>query len=615
MAKQYTGSLSLEWFNKQKSIIALNDNSIKSDSDIPAPKINWINKEESLFYEISEKGGIGHIPYWVNRDDIRVKEARPLVFQKAYNAIAKNVEGTIPGTQTKFELEILEKEEDAIAIDNLLIKGDNLLALNALKKHFENLKETEKVKCIYIDPPYNVGAAFEQYDDNLEHSEWLTLTRDRLILLRDLLAEDGSMWISIDDKEMAYMKILLDEIFGRESFVACNVWQKRYSRENRQAIGDVHEYILVYAKNVQVFKLLRNLVPPTEDQVKVYRNPNNDPKGRWRPIPLTAQAGHATKEQFYEIVTPSGKVHTPPEGRCWGVSKSTFERLAAEGRIYYGQNNDSQPNLIRYLSEVEGFAPWTWWPSDEVGHTDEAKKEMHTIFGKENAFDTPKPERLIERILHIATGENDLILDCFGGSGTTFSVAHKMKRKWIGVEIGDHADTHIIPRLLKTLTAEINVGIDDKVKWNGGGSFKYFHLGKSIISIDKETQKGEFNWSLGKLFIQESLLLSYDFILQHGINLFPAQLFQNEIERPTLGKISNNNKSLYGVAFLAEPTESNLTITSEEVKSIYTTLKKQEDFASLVIYTNKGIDIAQDTIPEDLEIIKVPHAVFAALER
>jgi adenine-specific DNA-methyltransferase len=275
----------------------------------------------------------------------------------------------------------------------------------------------------------------------------------------------------------------MDEIFGRMNFVASNVWQKRYSRENREAIGDVHEYIFVYAKSPPIFKRNRNKVPLTEQQAKVYKNPNNDPKGRWRTIPMTAQAGHATPEQFYPVTTPTGKVHYPSEGRCWAFAKATYEKLLEEGRIYFGKDGNGQPNTIRYLSEVEGITPWTWWPSDEVGHTDESKKEIHSIFGKKEAFDTPKPERLIERILHIATNENDLVLDSFLGSGTTAAVAHKMNRRYIGIEMGDHAETHCATRLQKVIDGEQG-GISKDVNWSGGGGFRFYHLGEAIFDED-----------------------------------------------------------------------------------------------------------------------------------
>ncbi len=359
--------------------------------------------------------------------------------------------------------------------ENMLIQGDNLEALKALLPLYAG-----KVKCIYIDPPYNTKSAFEHYDDNLEHSKWLSMMYPRLELLRELLAEDGSIWVSIDDSEGAYLRVMMDELFGRSNFIAANIWQKRYSRENREAIGDVHEYIYVYALQPKSFKKNRNKVPLTTEQSKVYKNSNNDPKGRWRTIPITAQAGHATPEQFYEIVAPGGKIHTPSKGRCWGMAQATFNKLNAEGRIYFGKDGNSQPNLIRYLSEVEGVVPWTWWPSTEVGHTDESKKEILSIFDDIKEFDTPKPERLIERILHIATNPGDLILDSCLGSGTTAAVAHKMNRRYIGIEMGEHAETHCQPRLKKVVDGEQG-GISKTVGWQGGGGFHYYRLGPTVF--------------------------------------------------------------------------------------------------------------------------------------
>ncbi|CCU70872.1 site-specific DNA-methyltransferase [Thalassolituus oleivorans] len=359
--------------------------------------------------------------------------------------------------------------------ENLLIQGDNLEALKALLPFYAG-----KVKCIYIDPPYNTKSAFEHYDDNLEHSQWLSLIYPRLELLWALLGDDGSIWISCDDSESHYLKIICDELFGRNKFIASNVWQKRYSRENREAIGDVHEYLFVYAKEPNSFKQQRNKVPLTERQARVYKNPNNDPKGRWRTIPMTAQAGHATSEQFYPVTTPSGNIHYPPEGRCWGVAKKTYEKLLEEGRIYFGKKGDSQPNTIRYLSEVDGVAPWTWWPSDEVGHTDESKKEIHTLFGKKDAFDTPKPERLIERIFQIASNEDDLVLDSFLGSGTSAAVALKMNRKFIGIEMGGHAEKLCQNRLKKVVDGEQG-GISKAVNWQGGGGFRFCKLGPTVF--------------------------------------------------------------------------------------------------------------------------------------
>jgi adenine-specific DNA-methyltransferase len=400
-----------------------------------------------------------------------------------------------PKLEPRILLEDVEKSyhanhrmTDNDIFDNRLIFGDNLLALKALETEFAG-----KVKCVFIDPPYNTGSAFAHYDDGLEHSIWLSLMRDRLEIIRRLLADDGSLWITIDDNEAHYLKVLCDEVLGRGNFVASNIWQKRYSRENREAIGDAHDYVLLYAKQAERFKATRNRVPITEEQAKIYKNPHNHPRGRWRGIPMTAQGYRPN--QMYEIRAPGGAIQRPPEGRCWSTIESEFIKLREAGRIYFGKDNNSQPNIIRWLDEVEGFVPWTWWPHDEVGHTDEAKKEMHALFGKADAFITPKPERLLQRVLHIATNPGDLVLDSFAGSGTTGAVAHKMGRRWIMVELGEHCHTHIIPRLRKVIDGEDPGGITKAVDWQGGGGFRYYRLAPSLLEKDKWD-----NWVINKTY-------------------------------------------------------------------------------------------------------------------
>lgn len=619
MAKKYKGSLSLEWFNKQKAIVNLNEDSIKSANDIPAPRINWINKEEALFYELNEEEGKGNTPYWVNRDDIRVKEARPLVFQKAFKAVEQNKEGTLPGTDTEFTIQEIDNEEDVLDIENMLIKGDNLLALNTLKKHFDKLPDNEKVKCIYIDPPYNTGSAFEQYDDNLEHSEWLTLMRDRLVILRSILSEKGVIWINLDDSESHYCKILLDEIFGRKNFLSNVIWEKADSpRMDATFFSSRHDHILVYTKNIEEFTINRII---DLDNIPNHYDKIDDEKGPYYLKPLRAMGADGYREKrptmYFPIIAPDGSEVYPKNkdgsDSRWRWGKPRVE--ADKERLEWIKTDKGWSLYFKiFYRDSIGKPPETIWFNSDVGSNRTSKIEVKEL-NEDDIFQTPKPEKLIERIFNLSTIEGDLVLDVFGGSGTTFSVAHKMNRKWIGTEIGNHADSHIIPRLKGVIEGSDNIGITESVKWQGGGSFKYYHLGESIISIDEETKKGEFNWSLGKQFIQESLLQSYDFVIQ-DINVFPAQIFQDEENKPTVGKIvGSSNKAVYGLSFLASPQESNLTITNEEVKTIYSTLKKQSDFQSLVIYSNKGIDIAQDTIPEDLAIIKVPHAIFSELER
>lgn len=297
------------------------------------------------------------------------------------------------------------------------------------------------------------------------------------------------MWISIDDAAVTLLRPIMDEIFGAGKLIASNVWQKRYSRENREAIGDVHEYILVYSKTPTAFKLSRNKIPIDEKQAKVYRNPNNDPKGRWRPIPMTAQAGHATADQFYEIISPTGKKFKPSEGRCWGISEATFKTLLSEGRIYFGKKGNSQPNIIRYLSEVEGVVPWTWWPHEEVGNTDEATKELMTIFGGASGFDTtPKPVRLIERVLQICSQKNSLILDSFGGSGTTAHAVLKLNaqdggnRRFILCEMMDYAETITAERVRRVMNG---YGEGSKTVEGLGGGFDFYTVGTALFKEDK----------------------------------------------------------------------------------------------------------------------------------
>jgi DNA modification methylase len=604
MAKKYTGSLSLEWFNKQKSILVQAEE-LHINGDIPAPKINWINKDEALFYEIVDDEGKGLSPYWVDRSDLRVKEARPLVFQKTYKAVEK----TKPGTFFETEYELVESNEDESAIDNMLIRGDNLLALNALKKLFENRPDEEKVKCIFIDPPYNTGAAFEQYDDNLAHSEWLTLTRDRLEVLKQLLSQSGSIWITIDDVECHYLKILCDEVFGQANFVANVIWEKVFASKNSSQYFSVnHDHVLVYAYSLELWQ--RNLFPRDPSQTADYKNPDDDPRGVWISVALSARNYYSLGE--WSCTTPSGRfISGPPKGRYWTVSPNKFRELCEDKRIWWGKEGDGVPRRKVFLSEVQdGIVPTTIWSHEEAGNTQEAKKETIAVTPPdEEVFSTPKPEKLLSRILTVATNEGDLVLDCFGGSGTTFSVAQKMNRRWIGVEIGIHANTHIIPRLKKVLIGEDQTGISKAVNWQGGGGFKYYTLGESII--DHTTR--DFNWKLGRDFIEKSLLSSYDFAPNSEFTLPQAELIATS-RQPAIGFHQAGQKQMACVVSLVEPNEDK-PISYDELIAWYDTLKKFQGTQSITVFTNRGVEMAYDSKPDDLEVIKVPHAIFAELEK
>lgn len=364
--------------------------------------------------------------------------------------------------------------------DNLLFTGDSLDVLRILTEVPEYRRRYRgKVKLIYIDPPFNTGQTFEHYDDWMEHSTWLSFMRDRLLLMKELLAPDGSIWVHLDDAEQHRMRCLMDETFGESRFVASIVWQKRYSRENRAAFGSVHDYLHVYAPRGAEWKAVRNRIPRTG--AKEYRNPNNDPNGPWRVVPMTAQGYRPN--QMYEIVTPGGALHTPPPGRCWSCIESRYKEMLNAGRIYFGRDGNAQPGIIRYLAEDEGLVPWTWWPHDEVGENDGAKKEAMALFPSVPAFATPKPERLLERVVHIATNPGDIVVDVFAGSGTTAAVAQKMGRRWVSSEILPATVSQFTqPRLMKVVDGTDPGGITQAADWHGGGGFRTLTVGPSLYA-------------------------------------------------------------------------------------------------------------------------------------
>lgn len=377
--------------------------------------------------------------------------------------------------------------------DNLLIHGDNLLALKALEQQFRG-----QVKCIYIDPPFNTGQAFEQYHDGLEHSLWLSLMRDRLEILHRLLSEEGSIWVHCDDHEQAYLKVMMDEIFGRSAFIANVMWQARYSRSNDAGLSQSHNFIIVYAIEPQRWKTVRNRLARNDQQASQYTNPDNDPNGPWRAIPWDAPNVRANLS--YGIKTPSGDVRYPPEGRHWSRTEDQWLELVEQGLAYFGKAGNGAPSFKRYLHEAAPIVPNTWWPHEETGNTDEAKKEMHALFGKQNAFATPKPERLMERIIGIASNPGDIVLDSFGGSGTTAAVAHKMGRRWITVELGQHCFTHIQPRLCRVIDGTDPGGASARATWEGGGAFRFYRLAPSLLEKDRWG-----NWVVSKAYKPEML--------------------------------------------------------------------------------------------------------------
>jgi adenine-specific DNA-methyltransferase len=369
-------------------------------------------------------------------------------------------------------LEPVSSHGNAAAQDNLLIQGDNLEALKALLPFYRG-----QVKCIFIDPPYNTKSAFEHYDDNLEHAQWLSMMLPRLQLLRELLREDGSIWVTIDDNEGHYLKVMMDEVFGRGNFVANVVWQKKYSPQNdAEFFSAMHDHVFVFAKNTASWS--RNLVPRTAKQDDAYKNLDDDTRGIWKASDLT-RAEHRDRD-YYAITTPSGKQVFPARGRSWSRPPEEIARLRADDRLWFGKKGDAIPSLKRFLTEVkDGVVPQSIWFREDVGDNQDAKKEVKELNADE-IFGTPKPEALIRRLLEIATNPNDLVLDSFLGSGTTAAVAHKMGRRWIGIEMGEHAATHCLPRLQKVLDGEQG-GISKAVSWQGGGGFRFLRLGEPVF--------------------------------------------------------------------------------------------------------------------------------------
>lgn len=358
--------------------------------------------------------------------------------------------------------------------ENILIQGDNLEALKALIPFYAG-----KVKCIYIDPPYNTKSAFEHYDDNLEHSRWLSLLYPRLEMLRELLSENGSIWISIDDNEAHYLKILMDEVFGRKNFVSNVIWQKLYTVKNSaKYLSDMHDHILCYAKDKNVWR--PNLLPRKESAVNNYQNPDSDPRGPWTTNAIQARNYYSLGE--YEITSPKGRTIKPPPGTYWRISKDNFEILDKDGRIWWGRDGTAIPRVKKFLSEAkQGVVPATLWFHQDAGTNAEAKQEVRALnISEDDVFITPKPEKLIQHMLLLATDQGDIVLDSFLGSGTTIAVAHKMNRRYIGIEIGEHARTHCQPRLKKVIDGEQG-GVSETTGWEKGGGFYFYNLGDAVF--------------------------------------------------------------------------------------------------------------------------------------
>ena len=378
--------------------------------------------------------------------------------------------------------------------DNLLIHGDNLEALKALMPFYRG-----RIKCIFIDPPYNTQSAFEHYDDKLEHSQWLSMMLPRLELLRDLLSEDGSIWVTIDDNEAHYLKVLMDEVFGRGNFVANVMWEKKFSPQNdAHQLSINHDHVLVFAKRTELWR--PKLLPRSSKQLGNFKNPDADARGDWLSVDYTcAKTRDERPNLYYPIRNPlTGKEVLPSPTRVWAYDRESTQKNQDANLLFWGVKGENErPRLKKFIDSVQaGTVPTTVWRHDEVGNNQDAKKEVLALESS-GAFTTPKPERLIQRVLQLATNPGDLVLDSFLGSGTTAAVAHKMGRRWIGIEMGEHALTHCLPRLQKVVAGEQG-GISAAVGWGqskdgqpfDGGGFRLARLGAPVFGPDGSIDPG-----------------------------------------------------------------------------------------------------------------------------
>lgn len=362
---------------------------------------------------------------------------------------------------------------------NMLIHGDNLLALKALEQEYAG-----KIKCVYIDPPYNTGSAFTHYDDNLEHSIWLNLMRERLVLLRNLLCEDGSIWVTLDDNEVFYCKVLMDELFGRSNFVGSIIWEKADSpKMDPKYFSTRHDMILVYAKSLDRLTINRE----KSDEIPEHYNKIDENGRRYYLKPMRVMGGNVSESLFYPMMAPDGTEVWPISSKgqrtCWRWSKRKTEEESERIEWVNGKNGWSLYFRI-YADSSKGTPVQTIWTHQEAGSNRTSKAEINHLFGT-NTFDTPKPEKLLLKVINAATEEGDIVLDSFLGSGTTSAVAQKMRRKYIGIEMGDHAYTHCFPRLKMVTDGTDQGGVSKSQNWTGGGGFKFYELAPSLLKEDK----------------------------------------------------------------------------------------------------------------------------------
>lgn len=574
-----------------------------------ALRLDWINKDLSLYYEIDEKEGKGVRPIWVPRNDIRVAEPRILRFVKSY------------GDPTS---------------ENMLIKGDNLLVLRSLVEMFKGKPDKEKVKCIYIDPPFNTGNAFKYYDDNLQHSEWLTMMRDRLYLLKKIMRKDGVIFVNIDNDELHYLKVLMDEIFGRENYITTVTMKAKAPSgvATGSMIFDVSQYLLCY-RGVQKPKVYKNkivkeiidensktangysmlfvspgkpgrvvaeLKTKSGEVIKIRKREDFEIKTITRKeknlafflkeferICSTAAMSGGIEKQLKAKIPDNGFYsyeHTPIKGKNEGVTVTDYVLnkrqilfLKDVAEIIEIENEDGNlqkvPAKIELISSI--FSDDLW-----QGISGEGGVEFQQ---------NKKPERLIQRLLELITKEEDLVLDIFAGSGTTGAVAHKLNRRWVMVEIGRQADEKIIPRLQAVLSGKDQSGISKEVGWKGGGGFKYYQLGESLI------HELDMNWVLKAAEMAEAIFLHFQYK--------PVKAEWLEKENMYLGKHRSANYH-FALSFASREVK---TLDGKLYEKIIAGLDK-EQFKRLTIFTNVAVAVPPEALDDRVLIKKIPAAIL-----
>ncbi|MFY1842677.1 site-specific DNA-methyltransferase [Achromobacter xylosoxidans] len=394
----------------------------------------------------------------------------------------------------------LLSERPSLSSKNILAIGDGLDVLDALKST-EALKDG--IRLVYVDPPFNTQVNFRQYRDTMNRAMWLSMIRDRLSALRPFLAEDASVWVHLDDAEVHRARAVMDEVFGEKAFVASVIWQKKTSRDSRAAFSSNHDTILVYAPSgPKKWKTSRNLL--VKDDVRLL-NKDNDPRGPWADAPFTAPGYR--KAQHYDIITPTGRHLKPPRGRSWYATEPTYQDLLAEDRIWFPKGGDGSPRLKLFAHQLRGLVPFTVWGTSDTGTNDDAKRHLMALFPSQEVFDTPKPESLIERIIHIATNPGELVVDIFGGSGTTAAVAHKMHRRWIIAERNSQTVLDFLfPRLRLVVEGTDPGGITDSISWRGGGEFQVIHVTPRFGKLSGSDRPDSIKQRLEKKILKKKLL-------------------------------------------------------------------------------------------------------------